>query len=324
MKNKYEKMLDDIELKDDPKDQVRQAVFQYEVKKKSKNRNLKLAISVCAVLTLVVSTVIMNLNLHKESSFIIKASENLYKIDKANIELKEFEIKKDFSFFEQNKNKYTLYNALPLAIFVEGEDIESITFHLNTGDFWRYAEKSATDERGQGSSGFGITKYEKIMNYLKECGFEIVDDPSKEEWEFFESGDEITIAYEDQRTMNGLYGVNLSIVDEGAAQTLDKLFKMHLAEMIESEYGSSYLDETTMEYLNKAKQISREDRSKMLEDTFKSIENKIYDTLNQLELDIRVNYKDGTYETTKLNFSLDKENFKLNLADVNNSFINEY
>lgn len=91
MKKKYEKMLDSMDLKDDPKVQVRQAVYNYDEKSKE-HTGIKVLLAICSIVLIVIIPSFNHSLNTNNNSFTIKADDSVYDLQKGELVFNDFDM----------------------------------------------------------------------------------------------------------------------------------------------------------------------------------------------------------------------------------------
>lgn len=304
MKNKYEKLLENIELKDDPKDQIRQAVYNYDEKVKEKYIGIKVVLAICSVVLIAfIPSFNHSLNTNN-NSFTVKADESIYDIQKGELVLNDFDMSSydgasmTLNLMPKNENTIVMryFTTIPNSIYVEGKNIDTVSYQLNQGYFVRLKEtEDPTDlsnrgiyPRSKNSTGHFTSKKTDIINYMMEKGFDVSGDVTKTCWELLAGKPKITVPYEEQNAVNNLYAINPVVLYKDLSEDEKQLW-------VDKQENDHYIYETI------------------------DFNKKMFEVLNKMEMEIRVDYKDGTFETTKVKLKFDENTFKLSFQNKNNN-----
>lgn len=303
MKNKYEKMLDSIDLKDDPKVQVRQAVYNYDEKSK-KHTGIKVLLAICSIILIVLIPSFNHSLNTNNNSFTIKADDSVYDLQKGELVFNDFDMSSydgasmnlNLSPKDENTIVVRYFTTIPNCIYVEGENIDTVSYQLNQGYFIRLKETEVPIDlsyrgiypRSKNSTGLFISKEMDIINYFIQQGFDVGGDSNKNSWELLAGKSKITVPYEEQNTVDNLYMINPVVLYKDLSEEEKQLW-------VDKQGNDNYIYETI------------------------DFDKKIIEVLNKMEMEIRVDYKDGTFETTKVKLKYDENTFKLSFQyDHNN------
>lgn len=296
MKNRYEDAMNRLDVNKDFKKDVREAVYTYEEKPARRRTVLKTGAVFAVAALLMIIPGLMNLGHSDTLSYTIKADETLYQLQDRELVLNNVDLQQShttciaINSAPDNDDTQVIryYTTLPFSIYVEGDDIESISYHLEHGYFTKLKEtydfdklfeiaKSGINVRSEGSTGLFTPKNTDSLADLMQKGFHLEGDPEKTGWELLESGKDIEIPYESQRTMDALYGINPILL-----------------------YGD----------------LSEEQKEKLKNGdiNFMDMDDVLFQALNNMKVDIRINYKNGTSETTSVKFVVDETTFRLNFS----------
>ena len=296
MKKSYREQFDEIEFKKNYKKEVSDRVLNYEPQTKKKRFILKPEIAIiCVVALVLVSIPLFNknngLDIARENHFTIKADDDYYKIEKSTIEYKNFDQLSGISgwSYDMDKGTETYPTSSPLNVYFKGDNIKSITYTIEGGKFYKineanlnYDDPTIVSEVCYGC--FGMPKEENTFPSLIQKGNTIPGDPNKKDWWFYDNsdGNTITIDYDKQGTIDALYGISFTMKD-------------------------NKLVNAWFETLNEADSETGAPSEKFLQ-VRAELREKIKETINNTVMNVRVDYNDGTYETTQLKFKVDTSN----------------
>lgn len=303
MKNKYEKMLDSLDLKDDPKVQVRQSVYNYDEKSK-KHIGIKVLLAICSIILIVLIPSFNHSLNTNNNSFTIKADDSVYDMQKGELVYNDFDMSSydgssvDLNLLPKDENTIVIryFTTIPNCIYVEGENIDIVSYQLNQGYFVRLKEtEDPIDLSNQGiyprsknSTGHFTSKEKDIINYFIQQGIDVSGDSNKNSWELLVGKSKITVPYEEQNTVNTLYMINPVVLYKDLNEEEKQLW-------VDKQENDNYFFETI------------------------DFDKKMFEVLNKMEMEIRVDYKDGTFETTKVKLKFDENTFKLSFQNDHNN-----
>ncbi|MGX8851719.1 hypothetical protein [Amedibacillus sp. YH-ame10] len=285
MKKTYQERFNEIDLRDDYKEDILNSVLHHEVKKEGrfsfKPRYLLAPLFALALLSVPFLT--GNNVFGTKNSFTIQANDEFYKIEKSTLEILNTELATPGEFglnCETGEITTQVFDS-PLTVYFKGDTVKSVTYTIENANFYKINEayKDLSDPMSairlnNGNGGFMSTEKENLHYQVTNS------DSSANIWWFplvdFEGsntssgsvGNQITIKNEDQGTVQGLYGFSFRLY-------VDK-------ELLNS---TVYSDE-------------RND----------AINKEIVKAINNSVLDVRVDYNDGSYETTQLKFHINENN----------------
>lgn len=291
MKKTYQERFNEIDLRDDYKEDVLNSVLHHEVKKEGrfsfKPRYLLAPLFALALLSVPFLT--GNNVFGTKNSFIIEASDDYYKIEKSTIEILDSSlIAPDANLFNSLTGEtWTEVFDAPLSIYFKGDTVKSVTYSIDNATFFKinegYVDESGEGRTVQSVSLNGDNGYIAIGKEFQ--SYQVTNsDPAKNHWWYSYSdaqdgtlgnvGNRITINNEDQGTVQGLYGFS---------------FKVMIEQNLLNRYTQALNDNDRMQ-------------------AYEEIQKQVAETINRALLNVRIDYKDGTYETTQLKFHVHIDN----------------
>lgn len=308
MKNKYEKHLEEVRYKDNFKCEILEGVLQYEDEKEKTSRfKWKFVVGMGVFLLIMASIFFVKSGKQNDANnFVIEANDEIFTLKKSTIEVNDINILPASMIYSATGVVQTDPLSLPLGVYVKGDSIESITFTLSEGEFYKIDEyqyndgyHSGLDENDEKYKNNGYISCAKEKNTFNELiqGKEVLPgNPTMNSWRYLATkgdGKQITIPYNEQKTVAGLFGIKFTFVNEEIKKLWDSLksqaeaYESDLKQQVEKVLQNEEMENKSM---------------KVREFLYKDIQN----ILKETTLEVKVNYTDGTFETTTLHFSADE------------------
>ncbi|MGX8834619.1 hypothetical protein ACWG0P_10425 [Amedibacillus sp. YH-ame6] len=284
MKKTYQERFNEIDLRDDYKEDILHSVLHHEEKKERrfsfKPRYLLAPLFALAFVS--VPFLIGNNVFGTKNSFTIQANDEFYKVEKSTLEILNTELATPGQFAsncETGEITTQVFDA-PLTVYFKGDTVKSVTYTIENAEFYKineaykdFSDPMSAIRLNNGNGGFMSTE-------KKNLHYQVTNSDSNANIWWFpltgtdspgvssgSVGNQITIDNEDQGTVQGLYGFSFQL-----------------------QVDKKLLDST-----------------RNLGD-YEAINKEIVKTINKSVLDVRVDYNDGTYETTQLKFHINENN----------------